>query len=139
MSPADGKILSFSEVNSDSCLLIKGKIYSLGELLTGIKDHKFSNEGLNQMKRNPKNKLYQCVFYLNPGDYHRFHSPTDMIMKVRNHIVGYLLPVKESYLLECDVINNKIQIYLYYQGVLIREKHYMVKSIFSIIFNIESL
>lgn len=111
MSPADGKILSFSEVDNDSCLLIKGKMYSLGELLTGIKDHRFSNESLNKLKRNPNNKLYQCIFYLNPGDYHRFHSPTDLIMKIRNHIVGYLLPVKESYLIECDVIKIKIIIF----------------------------
>ena len=72
--------------------------------MTGEKDYKFSVESLNKLKKNPANKLYQCVFYLSPGDYHRFHSPADMIVEIRNHIVGYLLPVKESYILKNDVI-----------------------------------
>lgn len=105
MSPADSKILSFSEVVSDECLLIKGKFYNLGELFTGIKDYKFTTECLNSLKTNKSNRLYQCVFYLNPGDYHRFHSPADFMVTLRNHIVGYLLPVKESYIMKHEVIN----------------------------------
>lgn len=35
---------------------------------------------------------------MNPGDYHRYHSPVDMLVKRAWHIVGYLAPVKESYI-----------------------------------------
>ena len=35
---------------------------------------------------------------MNPGDYHRYHSPADIVVKRRNHILGYLAPVKESYI-----------------------------------------
>ena len=103
VSPADSKILSLSEIEGDECLLVKGRYYRLGELLTGIKDHKLTTNNINSLKRDPANKLYQCVFYLNPGDYHRFHSPSDFLVTFRNHIVGYLLPVKESYILKHEV------------------------------------
>merc|ERR1719265_1334768 len=35
LSPADSKVLSFGEVKSDDVFLVKGKTYSLSELLTG--------------------------------------------------------------------------------------------------------
>lgn len=37
------------------------------------------------------------VFYLSPGDYHRFHSPADLTILRHNHIPGHLYPVKLSY------------------------------------------
>eukprot|EP01017_Pseudomicrothorax_dubius_P037680 TRINITY_DN5554_c0_g2_i1.p1 TRINITY_DN5554_c0_g2~~TRINITY_DN5554_c0_g2_i1.p1 ORF type:complete len:203 (-),score=40.36 TRINITY_DN5554_c0_g2_i1:123-731(-) len=51
------------------------------------------------MKRNQdgKSKVFQAIFYLSPGDYHRFHCPADVTFKRRNHITGYLDPVKPSY------------------------------------------
>ena len=45
-----------------------------------------------------KNLTFYCVLYLSPGDYHRFHSPGTLTLKERWHIVGYLNPVKPSYL-----------------------------------------
>lgn len=43
------------------------------------------------------NELHYMVIYLSPGDYHRFHSPAIHTARYRRHIVGYLEPVKPSY------------------------------------------
>lgn len=96
-SPADSRVLTFSEVKGDEILIVKGIEYRLGEFLTGISSYKIKDEVLSSMKRNPENKLYQIILYLAPGDYHRFHAPADCTFKTRNHIVGKLLPVKEKY------------------------------------------
>ncbi|KRW98485.1 hypothetical protein PPERSA_03316 [Pseudocohnilembus persalinus] len=101
VAPADSKILQISEINGDSNVLVKGINYSLGEFLTGIKDYKMEGDVLESMKKaqdKSKSKIYQAIFYLNPGDYHRYHSPCEMLVKRAWHIVGYLAPVKESYI-----------------------------------------
>jgi phosphatidylserine decarboxylase len=41
--------------------------------------------------------LNYIVIYLSPGDYHRFHAPAIHTARFRRHIVGYLSPVKPSY------------------------------------------
>lgn len=39
------------------------------------------------------NKLYYAVIYLAPGDYHRFHSPTNWVVERRRHFAGELFSV----------------------------------------------
>ena len=41
-------------------------------------------------------RLYHCVIYLAPGDYHGFHSPVDWAVEGRKHFHGKLLSVGPS-------------------------------------------
>ena len=74
--PADSKVLKIAEITEDQCSIIKGASYSLGELIEG-KKISYTKEQVDKLKRNCKSKLYQVIFYLAPGDYHRFHTPTE--------------------------------------------------------------
>ena len=40
--------------------------------------------------------MFHCVIYLAPGDYHRFHSPTDWEIFYRRHFPGELFGVSPS-------------------------------------------
>lgn len=40
-----------------------------------------------------KHALYYAVIYLAPGDYHRFHSPTNWVVEKRRHFAGELYSV----------------------------------------------
>jgi phosphatidylserine decarboxylase len=42
--------------------------------------------------------LKYAIIYLAPGDYHRFHSPTNFTANYRRHNTGFLYPVRPSYL-----------------------------------------
>lgn len=47
----------------------------------------------NQKGVREGNKLFFCVIYLAPGDYHRFHSPTNWVAERRRHFRGELYSV----------------------------------------------
>lgn len=55
------------------------------------------------MKKNKDNKLYSLILYLAPGDYHRFHAPTDFEISRRKAFEGSLYPVNEQ-----SLVNNKV-------------------------------
>jgi len=51
--------------------------------------------------------LFQLVIYLAPGDYHRFHSPTDLKIIKRTPIDGDCDPVNERTILKGKPIYEK--------------------------------
>jgi phosphatidylserine decarboxylase len=80
---------------------VKGVSYSLEAFLgpptwcESNNNEKKSDTYLNKVKSNLKgdSALYQCIIYLAPGDYHRFHSPTSWMPEIRRHFSGELLSV----------------------------------------------
>ncbi|OZJ02598.1 hypothetical protein BZG36_03647 [Bifiguratus adelaidae] len=55
--------------------------------------------------------LYYCVIYLAPGDYHRFHSPTDWVVEKRRHFAGELFSVSPYFvklLADLFVLNERV-------------------------------
>jgi phosphatidylserine decarboxylase len=79
---------------------VKGVTYSLENFLgenswlnNNAKDVK--SDYHSSLLHNPdrSNILYQCVIYLAPGDYHRFHSPAEWQPTHRRHFTGKLLSV----------------------------------------------
>jgi phosphatidylserine decarboxylase len=95
--------LHFSEIHNSQIEQVKGVTYCLksffGPLTWFDHDHKEDQDKdyhlkLHSNDPNSDYRLYQCVIYLAPGDYHRFHSPTDWTVKFRRHFSGDLIGVK---------------------------------------------
>lgn len=62
------------------------------------------------------NKLFYCVLYLSPSDYHRFHSPGAFTSYYRRHVPGWLEPVKPSYVFKHkDVFKNNERVNMFGQ------------------------
>lgn len=61
-SPVDGTVVTFGEIVRDKVEQVKGMTYTASGFL-----------GTNylEVKHNTNSKLYHCVIYLAPGDYHR--------------------------------------------------------------------
>ncbi|KAI8994710.1 phosphatidylserine decarboxylase-domain-containing protein [Pilobolus umbonatus] len=59
----------------------------------------------------PGNSLFFCVVYLAPGDYHRFHSPTNWVVETRRHFAGELFSVSPYFvklLQNLFVLNERV-------------------------------
>jgi phosphatidylserine decarboxylase len=78
--PADGRVLDTGRVDVGSRLTIKGRDYTLVELLGSAIAQRFEGGCF-------------AVIYLPPGDYHRVHAPTDGRVRDVQHIEGTLFPV----------------------------------------------
>lgn len=88
VSPVDGRVVSMCEVNTKKGVLeqVKGVDYHVADFL-----------GFEPKVSAPGNKIYSCVIYLSPGDYHRYHSPTEWLATSRTHFTGQLLPVNKLF------------------------------------------
>ena len=128
-SPCDGTVTSCGEINTESSTIdcVKGHSYRLDEFMLGRRGNKHSNssetsneesnyeikEMLDKVKQRG-NKLLYISIYLSPADYHRFHSPAEHTCDYRRHIVGYLCPVKPSYVNKHkDVLKNNERVNLF--------------------------
>lgn len=94
VSPCDGVVLNCGPADTDKIEQVKGVTYSLEEF---IGDNKWAEKKepnyYNSLLKNKENILHQCIIYLAPGDYHRFHSPCDWVATFRRHFSGKLLSV----------------------------------------------
>ncbi|KAI1310545.1 phosphatidylserine decarboxylase 1 [Mortierella claussenii] len=64
-----------------------------------------------ELKLRPGNSLFFCVIYLAPGDYHRFHSPTNWVAETRRHFSGELYSVSPwmvKQLQDLFVLNERV-------------------------------
>jgi len=91
VSPCDGKVYSFGEIDDDQLTQVKGVHYSLQQFLGKPPATEVSKKGKG--KKQQHKKLYHCAIYLAPGDYHGVHSPVDWSIQERRHFPGYLFPV----------------------------------------------
>ncbi|KPJ12601.1 Phosphatidylserine decarboxylase proenzyme [Papilio machaon] len=94
VSPCDGVVLNCGPADTDKIEQVKGVTYSLEEFLGENKWSENSDPNYyNSLLKDKNNILHQCIIYLAPGDYHRFHSPCDWTSKFRRHFSGKLLSV----------------------------------------------
>lgn len=120
VSPVDGTVLSQGRLSVDNDFQItqvKGYDFSLKAFLgpqteanfTTISNQDFKNSLL--LGDSNKNDLFYSVIYLAPGDYHRFHSPTEWKMHHRRHFPGDLFSVNPkiaSWLKNLFALNERV-------------------------------
>jgi phosphatidylserine decarboxylase len=85
---ADGDLVS----PTDATLTVYGKVDDNSQI-DQVKGLSYPAAPFLGFERMPQGNFYYCVLYLAPGDYHRFHAPTDTSFFRLTHIAGQLFPV----------------------------------------------
>ncbi|KAM9932278.1 hypothetical protein OXX80_008084 [Metschnikowia pulcherrima] len=73
---------------------------------------------LDRLSRSGHNNLYFAVIYLAPGDYHRYHSPTNWVTTLRRHFIGELFsvaPFFQKTLQGLFVLNERVALLGYWK------------------------
>lgn len=86
VSPVDAELRIHAPVSNSNVMLVKGKNYSLFELVAG---------GLSEQELENLSQGYAFNFYLAPKDYHHVHAPCDIQIKKLIYIPGKLWPVND--------------------------------------------
>lgn len=92
--PADGKLVSFGKVQKGQVFLVKGKNYSLEELVGEEEAENFK-------------EAYFYNYYLSPKDYHRVHHPVGGKFLKTYLIKGALYPVATWFVKRCPDVFAK--------------------------------
>lgn len=79
-----------------------------------------ANELTHDQSKNILNdkELFFAVIYLAPGDYHRYHSPTDWVVTLRRHFIGELYSVAPYFqrtLSNLFVLNERVSLLGYWK------------------------
>lgn len=95
-SPVDGTVAAIGVVDEADGIptleQVKGARYRLDEFLGSVPPFFSPAQASSEQA---KTKLYHCVLYLAPGDYHRIHSPVSWSVAERRHFPGNLFPVNK--------------------------------------------
>ena len=98
VSPCDGRVLSFTEIKDRTdMIIVKDMTYNVFDFLFGRRLKKIPSLIGFINEKDDDYKFYQLTIYLSPSDYHRYHSPCDMLVTDRVYLPGTLFPVKPSY------------------------------------------
>ncbi|KAJ2478902.1 phosphatidylserine decarboxylase 1 [Coemansia sp. RSA 2320] len=83
---------SHNAAAEDKFAVVNGIPYTLDSMIgsTGLLEPAVQSLG-RQLREHER--LYFCVIYLAPGDYHRFHSPANWVVEARRHFAGELYSV----------------------------------------------
>ena len=101
VSPADGRLDSMGPVEPGSTFLVKGRRYSVAELVGDAEDARRYEGGA------------ACVVYLSPRDYHRVHAPVGGTIACVRSLPGDYFPVNSIGLEHVDnlfAINRRVAI-----------------------------
>lgn len=104
VSPVDGTILESGVMDSPvpNTFRIKERYYTLEELLGRLAYYDFAREDM---------KGLYSLMYLNPGSYHRIHSPMEGKITCLSHTPGTLFPVNRlgrKWVPDYHVRNSKV-------------------------------
>jgi phosphatidylserine decarboxylase len=82
-SPADGRIESVGSIHGEGTFVVKGRPYSVAELVGSARDARRFDGGAG------------CVVYLSPRDYHRVHAPAGGVIRRIRSMPGDYYPVND--------------------------------------------
>jgi phosphatidylserine decarboxylase len=103
VSPVDGRVMSFGAVSEGRIEQVKGRDYSIEELLDSQLDAERFQQGSF------------VTLYLSPRDYHRIHSPVSGRITGYRYIPGRLYPVNATGVKHIDrlfAVNERIISYV---------------------------